>query len=322
VRTRIIPFSLAFILLPFFLACEGDPADPSGPDNIPTSVDRYEAIPTDATKVTPEEDPTPPILHSDEFQEPVPLPGINTAGAEDAPFIPAGGQELYFFFAADIEESAETQIQNPVNGIWVSKREGDVWGEPTLVWLQQPGTAALNGCPFVDGDEMYFCSARAGYSGLNWFRAERLDGVWTYWQIILFDPSLQVGELHIQGNQLFFDSDREGGQGLTDIWVATAEEDGSVSEPVNIAAVNSPEFDSRPYVSPDGNELWITRWVDGSPSLFRSRKVDGEWQEAELMVSRFAGEATLDANGNLYFVHHFYIDGVVREADIYVAYRK
>lgn len=310
------------LILPFFLGCESDPADPSDPDPDPTQVDRHEAIPSDVAKVTPEEDPTPPILHSDEFQEPIPLPGISTAGAEDAPFIPASGEELYFYFAADVREPAETQIQDPVNGIWVSKRSGDAWEEPTLVWLQQPGTLSLNGCPFVDGDEMYFCSAREGYSGLNWFRAERVDGEWTNWQIRVFDPALRVGELHIQGNQLFFDSDREGGQGLTDIWMATSEDGGAFADPVNIEVVNSPEYDSRPYVSPDGNELWVTRWVDGSPSLFRSMKVEGEWQEAELMVSRFAGEATLDADGNLYFVHHFFINGTMREADIYVAYRK
>jgi hypothetical protein len=41
-----------------------------------------------------------------------------------------------------------------------------------------------------------------------------------------------------------------------------------------------------------------------------------------LIISQFAGEPTLDAEGNLYFVHHFYLDGKQIEADIYVAYRK
>ena len=30
----------------------------------------------------------------------------------------------------------------------------------------------------------------------------------------------------------------------------------------------------------------------------------------------------MDAQGNLYFVHHFYEDGVMLDADIYVAYKK
>jgi len=53
-----------------------------------------------------------------------------------------------------------------------------------------------------------------------------------------------------------------------------------------------------------------------------SKKVDGAWQEAELIVSLLAGEASIDSEGNLYFVHHFYLDGKMIEADIYVTYKK
>jgi len=48
----------------------------------------------------------------------------------------------------------------------------------------------------------------------------------------------------------------------------------------------------------------------------------GEWQVPELIISQFAGEPTLDRDGNLYFVHHYYKDNVMLEADIYVAERK
>ena len=61
---------------------------------------------------------------------------------------------------------------------------------------------------------------------------------------------------------------------------------------------------------------------EGSPAIFRSKKVMGEWATPELIVSNFAGEPTLDSKGNLYFVHHFYRDGRMIEADIYVAKKK
>ena len=60
----------------------------------------------------------------------------------------------------------------------------------------------------------------------------------------------------------------------------------------------------------------------GSPALYRSIKIDGEWSTPELIVSQFAGEPTLDDSGNLYFVHHYYRDSTMIEADIYVAYKK
>ncbi len=313
---------ILLLTLVLFPACESGPSDPGQDGDDPVQVDRYASIPGDVQKVTPDQDPTPPILHSDEFQEPVPLPVISSAGAEDAPFIPAEGGELYFFFAADVRQPPGQQILDPANGIWVSKRDGGQWQEPTLVWLQEPGELALNGCPFSEGDDLYFCTVREGYSGMNWFRATRTDGVWGDWQIFAFDPDLEVGELHIHEDRLYYHSSRAGGRGLTDIWMATSVDGGPFGDPVNVWEVNTAADESRPYVSPDGSELWITRWYEGSPAVFRSTRHEGAWLNPELMVSQFAGEPTLDADGNLYFVHHFYMDGVMKESDIYVAYRK
>jgi len=324
----ILPALLVLSLLGL-QGCDGAGATSSGnqddddDDNgvITTVGDRSSAVPTDVSKVTPATDDHPPIMHSSEFHEPLSLPIISTAGAEDSPFIPAGRDELYFYFAADVRQSPYVQILNPVNGIWLSKRVGNAWQEATLVWLQEPGSATLNGCPFVAESEMYFCTARDGYVGVNWFKADYVDGEWKNWIIQSFDPALEVGELHIHGDKLYYHSERSGGQGGVDIWTLTRT-DNQWTNPENVSAVNSSGDESRPYLTPDGNEIWITRTYLGTPALYRSKKVDGEWQEPELIVSQFAGEATLDAEGNLYFVHHFFKDGVMIEADIYVAYRK
>jgi hypothetical protein len=284
-------------------------------------VDRHAAIPGDVAKVTPAQDKYPPILHSDEFLDPVPLPVISTAGGEDAPFIPLDRAELYFFFAADLRQDASVQIRDPVNGIWMSRQTGGTWQEPELVWLQDYDLLALNGCPWVAGDEILFCSAREGFSGLNWFRAERSNGGWTNWSVVTFPADYDVGELHIHGDELYYGSARAGGEGGQDIWKLTRV-NGAWANPVNIGAVNTGVDETRPFVTSDGQELWVTRWHEGSPAIVRSKKVGGQWQEGELIVSQFAGEPTLDAQGNLYFVHHFYDEGVMLEVDIYVAYKK
>ena len=90
----------------------------------------------------------------------------------------------------------------------------------------------------------------------------------------------------------------------------------------NIEAVNTPENEGWPFVTQDGNELWFTRTYLGTPAIFRSKRVNGEWQEPELIISQFAAEPSLDNEGNVYFTHHFFKDGVMLEADYYVAYRK
>lgn len=301
-----------------FAACDENPSEPAGD---PLQIDRHSKIPGDVVKGTPQNDPFAPILHSAEFLEPVPLPVISTAGAEDAPFIPADGSDLYFFFAADVRQDASVQILDPVNGIWVSKYANGGWQEATYVQLQRNDELALNGCQWVYGNEMIFCSVREGYTGINWFRAEYGDGRWRNWKIVEYPAAFDVGELHIHGEQLYYGSPRPGGQGGEDIWMLTMS-DGGWSDPVNITAVNTAADETRPFVTRDGRELWITRWYQGSPALFRSTWDGGQWQEAELIISRFAGEPTLDAQGNVYFVHHFFADGVMTEADIYVAYRK
>jgi hypothetical protein len=89
------------------------------------------------------------------------------------------------------------------------------------------------------------------------------------------------------------------------------------------SAVNTEGNEGWPSLTQDGNELWLTRTYLGSPAIYRSLKVDGEWQEPELILSQFAGESSMDNGGNIYFTHHYYNNqSKMIEADIYVALKK
>jgi hypothetical protein len=286
---------------------------------------RIESIPDNAVKMTPEKDLYPPILHSDEFYEPVPMPWlINTAGGEDSPFIMPDGKTFYVFFTPDVSIPAEKQVLDGVTGIYVSHLLGDGnWSEPQRVSFDD--AFSLDGCAFVQDNRMWFCSVREGYNGIHWFTADYTDG---QWQNLKFSnlnmlEGYEVGELHItsDGNELYFHSSRPGGLGGYDIWVCR-NIDGEWQEPVNVEIVNSPDIDGWPFVSQDGRELWFTRFYQGSPALFRSLRLKEEWQEPELIVSQFVGESTLENTGNLYFTHHYYQNAVMIEADIYVALKK
>jgi hypothetical protein len=286
---------------------------------------RGESIPADAVKITPDKDSYPPVLHSAEYQSPVPLLApVNTAGAEDSPFVLPDGRTLYFFFTPDVRVPVEKQLLDEVTGIYKTVKLADGrWREPERVVLDDD--ISLNGCTFVRDGIMWFCSARRGYTGVNWFTARLVDGQWQDWKYAgdLFPADFQVGELHItaDGREVYFHSSRPGGLGGYDIWV-TRNVDGKWQEPENIRAVNTPENEGWPYISGDGDELWFNRTYLGSPAVFRSKKVNGEWQEPEMIISQFAGEPSLDDAGNIYFVHHYYRDGVMLEADIYLAARK
>jgi hypothetical protein len=282
---------------------------------------RRDKIPGDISKRSPQTDKHPPVLHSSEYAQPIPLPEpVNTAGAEDSPFILPDGKTLYFFFTPDVRVPPQKQLLDNVTGVWVCRRYQDTWSRPERVWLQEPGKLSLDGAVCTQGSEMWFASAREGFTGVNIFTSELVNGKWVNWRYAgdRLMKEIQIGEVHLYGNDLYFHSGRPGGKGGYDIWVTTRSGD-SWSDPVNIEAVNTSAMDGYPFVSPDGNELWLTRTYYGTPGIFRSKKKHGRWGTPELILSRFAGEPALDSAGNIYFVHHFFENGVMIEADIYVA---
>jgi hypothetical protein len=285
---------------------------------------RESAIADDAPELSPEADPSPPILHVEGWHAPVPVPGeVNTAGAEDSPFVTPDGGTLYFFFTPDATIPPEQQLLDGVTGIYCAQRDGDAWTQVERVILQRPGKLALDGCPTVAGDKLWFCSAREGYTGVNTFTAQRLEGGWGNVQYVgdLLVQDYGIGELHVVGDAIYYHASRPGGKGQYDIWV-TRRVGGAWQPPENVAAVNSPEVDGWPYVSPDGQALWFTRTYQGSPAIYRSQRTAETWSEPELIISQFAGEPSLDVKGNLYFVHHWIRDGIILDADLYVAYRQ
>jgi hypothetical protein len=317
-------FIHAALLCSFTFSCT---LTPTPVENNPPAKNRNDAIPTDAMKVSPEEDLFPPQLHSDEWEQPIPVPGrINTAGAEDSPFITPDGNTLTFFFTPNPNIPAENQLNDGVTGIYISHKQEGEWDEPQRLILQDPGKLALDGCQFLQDNTLWFCSAREGnYRGVDFWHAKFIDGRWTDWENAGEKMNLEyeIGEMHItaDGQDLYFHSDRNDGAGQVDIWVSHLMM-GQWSEPENVEAVNSEALEGWPFVSQDGNELWFLRFYQGSPAIFRALKSDHGWSEPELILSQFAGEPTLDADGNIYFVHHFFEDGKMLEADIYVAYRK
>lgn len=297
---------------------------------IPTPIQptpRLAAIPSAAVKMAPQTDLYPPILHSEEWQAPIPVPGmVNTRGAEDSPFITPDGGTLYFFFTPDALLPAETQVMDGVTGIYRATWQGESWDQVERVVLQEPGKLAMDGCPTLQGtDILWFCSVREGLTGIGHFTAGRVDGEWLNWAYASdqFDPMAEVGELHVSadGKLLYYHADRAGGLGELDIWRLRRAGAGW-SEPENVTVLNTPDSEGWPFLRVDGSELWFTRTFQGAPAVFRAKRIAAGWREPELVVSQFAGEPTLDAGGNLYFVHHYFRAGSMIEADIYVAYHK
>jgi hypothetical protein len=325
-RHKLVLYPIVWAFCTLLAACTSRLESTLPPPDIATSTarlnlaDRQAKIPANAVKMTPEIDEHPPQVHSRDFDQPVPVPGeINTAGAEDSPFISPDGNTLYFFFTPDVNVPVEQQLLDGVTGIYVSHQVNGQWSDVQRIILQDAGKLAMDGCEYVRGEVMWFCSAREGYTGIHWFIAKFLNGEWQDWQLADFPTDYQVGELHFStdGQELYFGSERLGGKGGLDIWMSILT-NGAWQEPVNISTVNTPDSEGWPALNPAEDELWFTR----NYAIWRSKRVNGEWQTPELVISQLAGEPSLDQDGNLYFVHHYYLDEQMIEADIYVAYRR
>jgi len=312
---RLLAGILSIALALLCLAC----LDNSAPA---PATSRYELIKT--AKVLPETDQYPPILHSPEYAQPVPLDGlVNSAGLEDAPFITPDGKTLFLFFTPDAEKPAGDQVNDGVTGIYVAQKVSGEWGEAHRIQLGNG--QALDGCPSFHGNTLWFCSIRAGnHRDIDIWTAE-LDG--ENWE----EPEnagqslnaiLQVGELHLSadGGSIYYHRPGDSGTGY-DLW--TAEQTGQGwGNPQPVSPLNTELDDSRPALTPGGDELWFTRTYQGTPAIYRSVWSGTEWGEPELIISQFAGEPSLDALGNIYFTHHFFRDGKMIEADIYIAIKK
>lgn len=195
------------------------------------TVNRYDYIPDTQEKMTSEQDNHPPKLHSFLWEDPVIMEGgINTAGAEDSPFISPDDSSFYFFFTPDVQAPVQDQLVDGVTGIWVSRKVDGVWGEAEIVDLTTLGPS-LDGCAYVSMEEIWFCSARIGnYKSIDFWKGTLVDERVT--DIVNLGEELNteviVGELHVSrdGNTIYYHSDLAGGFGGQDVWVVEREGDG------------------------------------------------------------------------------------------------
>ena len=278
-------------------------------------------------KVLPEHDDHPPILHPEKWETPHPISGaVDSVGLKDSPFIISDGRTLFFFYTPSADTPTEQQIYDQVTGIYRSEKVSGVWQEPERVLLTQCSDLALDGCSFFQDNVLWFCSIRAG----NFRDIDIWTAAWdgTHWTDILnacihLNQDLQIEETHLSPDGfvlIYHKPDEEHNSGY-DLWEVHREAK-RWGLPVRLDNLNSSQDDSRPALSPDEHELWFTRTYHGTPAIFRSQWMDGEWEAPELILSQFAGEPSIDSTGNIYFTHHFFREGKMIEADIYIAEKK
>ena len=146
----------------------------------------------------------PVFLHSADCRPPVPLPGpVNTAGAEDSPFITPDASTFLFIFTPNVNVPRQKSLPGGLPGTWRTHRVRNSGSDPQRVDLETG--PAPEGCPFFDGQTLWFCSVRSGnFSEVDVDMATLEDGGWL--DVRNAGPELnrklQVGEFHLSPDGL------------------------------------------------------------------------------------------------------------------------
>ena len=154
--------------------------------------------------------------------------------------------------------------------------------------LISTGLSELNSVFTSDGKEFYY----AVDIGLDWviMMTAEIDGVWREPEVVSFTHGHSGVDLCItdDGQRLFYCSNRSrtGGsepENNVDIWYVDRMEDGGWSKPTNLAVINSDVHEFYPTLTDEGTLYFLSRREGGvgSSDIYRSRLVNGQYQEPE-----------------------------------------
>lgn len=202
--------------------------------------------------------------------------GIASDQYESTPTFSPDGRELYFMRSTP--QFSQWRILH-------SRCGPQGWSTPQPVTFAATAPA-LDADPFVsfDGKRLYFVSTRQNRDGGDqldiWQTQRRSDGRWGEPQRLPEPVNSSASELmprEAPDGRLYFGSNRPGGQGQGDIYVATPQPRGGWSVRNLGAAVNTAGFEYEADVSRDGKSLVVVADRGTRSHLYRYRRDAQGW---------------------------------------------
>jgi len=200
------------------------------------------------------------------FDEPV-----NSTGVEAFECMSADGLEVYISKPIPAHNSLSSNYD-----LYVSTRAttNDPWSIPVSLGSTVNSSYLDYGASLSsDGLELYFCGRRPGGYGEQdiWVTTRAYKGA-DWGTPVNLGPPINTSDfdwlpwITPDGLKLYFSSNRPGGYGRSDIWVATRDSTNDEwEEPVNLGpVVNSTVDDCAPCLSPDGLVLFFSDWPSTS----------------------------------------------------------
>lgn len=171
--------------------------------------------------------------------------------------------------------------------IYISKKESNgQWGKPISI-SSEINTNFREGASTISADGRLLIFTICGYQGCDLYQSKKIGDQWTKptnlgtgvnssgWEA---QPALSA-----DGNTLFFVSDRRGGLGGYDIWVAQRDEEGNWRKAFNAGKSINTAFDEiAPFIHSNGLNLYYAS--NGLPGfggydIYVAEKQNQQWRE-------------------------------------------
>jgi Tol biopolymer transport system component len=180
------------------------------------------------------------------------------------------GRVIYFAWRGPVGEIHASHDLN----IWVVKKKAAGWSNPRPLKSPVNTPSHDTWASAAANRTIYFFSGRdGGFGKSDVYRSKFEKGAHRDVENLghLINTKFTDNDPYIAPDERFliFCSDRPGGLGKLDMYVAFKKSDGSFSEPVNMgSAVNSSAHEERPYVTPDEKYLFFTSTRNGCLDIY------------------------------------------------------
>jgi outer membrane protein OmpA-like peptidoglycan-associated protein/tetratricopeptide (TPR) repeat protein len=229
------------------------------------------------------------------MENPVPFDPINLGplvnDTSDAYINALRLDDSLLFFTRKYKPSGFNRHGRYNENFFVSKRNQKGWGTAKQMLTRWPYTYNLGAISITaDGLTMFLtaCGWPDGFGSCDLYVSNYIDANWDIPQNL--GPSVNTSmwesqpSISADGSELFFASQRSGGQGKSDIWVSLKLADGSWSKPINLGEeINTSGNEMSPFIHPDGQTLYFSSSGHigmGGLDLFVSRRdAAGRWQQ-------------------------------------------
>ncbi len=183
-----------------------------------------------------------------------------------------------------------TSTQNDEDLVISTKNERGIWQLPESISDNinsefNEGTCTLS----ADGRTLIFtsCYGRQGYGSCDLYISEKTGEEWS--APINLGPNINSSSwdsqpsLSADGRRLFFISNRKGGVGSRDIWLATKNESNEWQKPVNLGrGINTVNDEVSPFIHPNNKTLYYA--TNGLPGfggfdIYYSNEQNNGWKK-------------------------------------------